>query len=175
MSICSWSYTFFYFLGISESICKAHILLVVLLKTFQVFLKFNLLSIIINFSIRGIYIPILKLVSNSWSSIQNIHNWWFWVRKKKLNLISHFQILIKFTYMQEIHLKQNISCWLTNVKVQGQSIVTILKLLLNTCYYWAILSNKKGKHSFYRNNMNVYYLEYFKSYKWRGFISRRCW
>ena len=72
-----------------------------------------------------------KFATNTWSFIQNINNWRFWICKKNalLNLKNHNYALTKLTCMLNIHLKQNTNFSLTNVKVQTQSIVMVLKIL----------------------------------------------
>ena len=54
------------------------------------------------------------------------------------DLINHQPYMIKFICMLRIHMKQNINFKLTNEKVQDQSNLVILKLLLNNQMIWMI-------------------------------------
>ena len=87
-----------------------------------------------------------KFATNTWSFIQNIDNWRFWIRKKNalLNLKNHNYALKKLTCMLNIHMKQNINFSLTNVKVQTQSIVMVLKILFPSKHF--LFSNTSCRH-----------------------------
>ena len=50
--------------------------------------------------------------------------------------------MIKSIYMVKILMKQNIDFYLINEKVQAQSIIMILELLLNTQIIWIIFIKK---------------------------------
>ena len=49
------------------------------------------------------------------------------------------QVLVTFIYGLKIPMKQNVNFWLKSVKMLEQSILMILKPLLNTQMIWLIL------------------------------------
>ena len=70
-----------------------------------------------------------------------------------LNLINNEPDTNNFFYILKIHTKQNINFWLKYVKMLEQSILMILKFLLNTQIIWVTFI-KTLKNTAYIKNGN---------------------
>ena len=76
-----------------------------------------------------------KLISNSWSVVQNINNWWFWIRKK-LDLRNHQpDINIIYLYTEDPH-EAKYQLLIQRSESKRSKHYMILKPLLNTQMIW---------------------------------------